>query len=47
MQALEPAVKPLGVSRVNLNVCGDNSAAIHPRQTLGYQVLGIDTRKPT
>jgi hypothetical protein len=47
MQALEPAVKSMGVSRVNRNAHGDNSMAIHPRQTRGYQVLGMDRRKPT
>ena len=46
MQTLEITVKPMGVSRIDLNVFGDNTTAINLYQSLGYQVLGMGMRKP-
>jgi ribosomal protein S18 acetylase RimI-like enzyme len=46
MLALETMVRPMGVSRIDLNVFGDNPTAIHLYQSLGYQVLGMGMRKP-
>jgi len=46
MQTLETTVKPMGVSRIDLNVFGDNTTAINLYQSLGYQVLGMGMRKP-
>jgi ribosomal protein S18 acetylase RimI-like enzyme len=46
MQALETTVKPMGASRIDLSVFGDNATAINLYQSLGYQVLGMGMRKP-
>jgi ribosomal protein S18 acetylase RimI-like enzyme len=45
MQALETNAKPMGASRIDLNVFGDNTTAIRLYQSLGYQVLGMGMRK--
>jgi ribosomal protein S18 acetylase RimI-like enzyme len=46
MEALEPIVKPMGASRIDLNVFGENATAINLYQSLGYQVLSMGMRKP-
>jgi ribosomal protein S18 acetylase RimI-like enzyme len=46
MKTLETTVKPLGASRIDLNVFGDNTAAINLYQSLGYQALSMGMRKP-
>jgi ribosomal protein S18 acetylase RimI-like enzyme len=46
MQALEAAVRPLGATRIDLSVFGDNTTAINLYRSLGYQVQGMGMRKP-
>ena len=46
MQALEVAARPMGASRIDLNVFGDNPTAIHLYQSLGYQTQAMGMRKP-
>jgi ribosomal protein S18 acetylase RimI-like enzyme len=46
MRTLETTVKPMGVSRIDLNVFGDNTTAISLYQSLGYQTLAMGMRKP-
>jgi ribosomal protein S18 acetylase RimI-like enzyme len=46
MQALEAEVRPLGATRIDLSVFGDNATAIHLYQSLGYQIQAMGMRKP-
>jgi len=46
MQALEAEVRPLGATRIDLSVFGDNASAIHLYQSLGYQIQAMGMRKP-
>jgi ribosomal protein S18 acetylase RimI-like enzyme len=45
MRALEGQVKPMGVDRIELNVFGDNTTAIHLYESLGYRPIAIGMRK--
>jgi ribosomal protein S18 acetylase RimI-like enzyme len=46
MQALEAEVRPLGATRIDLSVFGDNATAIHLYQSLGYHIQAMGMRKP-
>jgi ribosomal protein S18 acetylase RimI-like enzyme len=46
MQAIEAEVRPLGATRIDLSVFGDNATAIHLYQSLGYQIQAMGMRKP-
>jgi ribosomal protein S18 acetylase RimI-like enzyme len=46
MRALEAEVRPLGATRIDLSVFGDNATAIHLYQSLGYQTQAMGMRKP-
>jgi ribosomal protein S18 acetylase RimI-like enzyme len=45
MRLLEAQVKPMDVGRIELNVFGDNTTAIHLYESLGYQPIAIGMRK--
>ena len=36
----------MGANRIDLNVFGDNTTAIHLYQSLGYQIQAMGMRKP-
>ncbi len=45
LEAMEAALKPMGVTSVGLNVFGDNPGAQHLYAKMGYQVVATSMRK--
>lgn len=45
MRALEATVKPLGVNKIDLNVFGDNTVAVHLYESMGYKPTALLMRK--
>ncbi|HEY7832695.1 MAG TPA: GNAT family N-acetyltransferase [Ktedonobacterales bacterium] len=45
LEALEAEVRPLGITRISLNVFGGNATAVHLYQTSGFQTDSMQMHK--